>query len=57
MTLEMLSSLARAGDLIATTWDDRAMARPRDQRIKDTLELLQTEDDAWIATASTAGKP
>ena len=33
------------------------MARARDQRIKDTLELLQTEADAWIATASGAGKP
>src|ERR1700747_1218400 len=32
------------------------MARPRDQRIKDTLELLQTEVDVWIATAS-GGKP
>ena len=30
------------------------MARPRDQRIKDTLELLQTEVDVWIATASGA---
>ena len=33
------------------------MARPRDQRIKDTLELLRTEVDVWIATASTTGKP
>src|SRR3954447_20109317 len=33
------------------------MARPRDQRIKDTLGLLQTEVDAWVATASAAGKP
>jgi nitroimidazol reductase NimA-like FMN-containing flavoprotein (pyridoxamine 5'-phosphate oxidase superfamily) len=33
------------------------MARPRDQRIKDTLELLRTEVDVWIATASGAGKP
>jgi pyridoxamine 5'-phosphate oxidase-like protein len=33
------------------------MARPRDQRIKDTLELLQTEVDVWIATASAAGEP
>ena len=33
------------------------MARPRDQRIKDTLELLQTEVDVWIATASGAGGP
>jgi Pyridoxamine 5'-phosphate oxidase len=33
------------------------MARPRDQRIKDTLELLQTEVDVWIATAGGAGKP
>jgi hypothetical protein len=33
------------------------MARPRDQRIEDTLELLQTEVDAWIATASGAGNP
>jgi nitroimidazol reductase NimA-like FMN-containing flavoprotein (pyridoxamine 5'-phosphate oxidase superfamily) len=33
------------------------MARPREQRIKDTLELLQTEVDVWIATASGAGKP
>ena len=33
------------------------MARPRDQRIKDALELLQTEVDVWIATASGAGKP
>ena len=33
------------------------MARPRDQRIKDTFELLQTEVDVWIATASDAGKP
>jgi len=33
------------------------MARPRDQRIQDTLELLQTEVDVWISTASSAGKP
>jgi Pyridoxamine 5'-phosphate oxidase len=33
------------------------MARPRDQRVKDTLELLQTEVDVWIATASRTGKP
>jgi pyridoxamine 5'-phosphate oxidase-like protein len=33
------------------------VARPRDQRIKDTLELLQAEVDVWIATASAAGKP
>jgi hypothetical protein len=33
------------------------MARPRDQRIRDTLELLRTEVDVWIATASTSGKP
>ncbi len=33
------------------------MARPREQRIKDTLELLQTEVDVWIATASGAGRP
>jgi len=33
------------------------MARPRDQRVKDTLELLQTEVDVWIATASGTGKP
>ena len=33
------------------------MARPRDQRVKDTLELLQTEVDVWIATASATGRP
>src|SRR5581483_2256632 len=33
------------------------MARSRQERIKDTLELLRTEVDVWIATASTAGKP
>ena len=33
------------------------MARPREQRIKDSLELLQTEVDVWISTASSAGKP
>jgi len=33
------------------------MARPREQRIKDTLELLQAEVDVWIATSSGAGKP
>src|SRR5262249_10447848 len=33
------------------------MARPRDQRVKDTLELLQTEVDVWIATASGTGEP
>jgi hypothetical protein len=33
------------------------VARPRDERIKDTLELLRTEVDVWIATASIAGKP
>jgi hypothetical protein len=38
-------------------WDDHAMARPRDQRITDTLELLQTEVDVWVATASGAGTP
>jgi hypothetical protein len=38
-------------------WDDHAVARSRDQRIKDTLELLQTEVDVWIATASAAGRP
>ena len=33
------------------------VARPRDQRIKETLELLQTEVDVWVATAGGAGKP
>jgi hypothetical protein len=33
------------------------MARSRDQRIKDALELLQTEVDVWIATAGGGGKP
>ena len=33
------------------------MARPRDQRVKDTLELLQTEVDVWIATAIATGLP
>src|SRR5262245_1445507 len=33
------------------------MARPRDQRVKDTLELLQTEVDVWIASASATGMP
>jgi nitroimidazol reductase NimA-like FMN-containing flavoprotein (pyridoxamine 5'-phosphate oxidase superfamily) len=33
------------------------VARPRDQRIKDTLKLLGAEVDVWIATASGAGKP
>ena len=33
------------------------MTRPRDRRIEDTLELLQTEVDVWIATASSAGEP
>jgi hypothetical protein len=33
------------------------MARPREQRVKDTLELLRTEVDVWIATASATGRP
>jgi Pyridoxamine 5'-phosphate oxidase len=33
------------------------VARPRDERIRDTLELLRTEVDVWIATANGAGKP
>jgi hypothetical protein len=33
------------------------MARPREQRVKDSLELLQTEVDVWIATAGGTGKP
>ena len=33
------------------------MARPREQRVKDTLELLRTEVDVWIATASATGGP
>jgi pyridoxamine 5'-phosphate oxidase-like protein len=33
------------------------MARPREQRIRDALELLKTEVDVWVATASGAGKP
>jgi len=33
------------------------MARPREQRVKETLELLRTEVDVWIATASVAGRP
>ena len=33
------------------------MARPREQRVKDTLELLRTEIDVWIATSSAAGRP
>jgi hypothetical protein len=33
------------------------MARPREQRVRDTLELLRTEVDAWIATASATGRP
>lgn len=33
------------------------MARPRRQRIEETLELLRTEVDAWVATAGAAGEP
>ncbi len=33
------------------------MARPREQRIRDAIELLKTEVDVWVATASGAGKP
>ena len=33
------------------------MARPREQRVKDTLGLLRTEVDVWIATASATGRP
>ena len=33
------------------------MARPRDQRIRDTLEQLRTEVDVWIATSSAAAEP
>ncbi len=27
------------------------------QRVKDTLEALRTEVDAWVATATSAGRP
>lgn len=33
------------------------MARPREERLKDTLELLRTEVDVWIATASATAVP
>ena len=31
--------------------------RSREQRVKDALEGLRTEVDAWVATASASGKP
>ena len=31
--------------------------RPREQRVKDALEELRTQVDAWVATANGAGKP
>jgi Pyridoxamine 5'-phosphate oxidase len=38
-------------------WDDRLVVRSREQRVKDTLAGLRTEVDAWVATASSAGRP
>jgi hypothetical protein len=32
-------------------------ARPRDQRIRDTLDRLEHDVDAWFATADPAGSP
>jgi Pyridoxamine 5'-phosphate oxidase len=33
------------------------VVRSREQRVKDALDGLRTEVDAWVATASGAGKP